>query len=274
VRIAVYGSGVATAPGRPPAHLVPLLGADDALDVVPLRAVEFPHDPARHVLVELVHLDAALRARTTRPDAVFVDTFGEYALDAARARLDVPVVGAAEAAFERAAAIGAPFAIVTVWPRSLDWLYRDRLRRHDATSRCTGVWYVGEAVDAVRAQLRDDASGLAERALAACRTALGAGARSVVLGCTCMAPMADALAAALPVPVICASRAGLGAALQRARHASRSASRDAAPAALDALDAQVAAAVAALAVAAAEAGRAPDATTRGAACPVCVGAEP
>ncbi len=276
MRIAVYGSGVAAAPGRPPSHLVPLLGADDALEVVPLRATEFPHDPARLVVVELLHLDAALRARDAAPDAVFVDTFGEYALDAARAVLDVPVVGAAEAAFDRAAAQGGRFAIVTVWPRSLDWLYRDRLRRHDATARCSGVWYVGAAVDAVRAELRRADEALAARTLAACRAAVDSGARSIVLGCTCMAPMAAALAASLPVPVICASRSGLALALERGRDAARS--RDpatatpAASAATDALAARIGAAVAALgAASAAPQPVDPSAALPATDCPVCIG---
>jgi allantoin racemase len=225
MRIAVIGSGVRWSEGRPPAYLAAAAHPGVEPVGVPLRAGLFPYTPAEHVLVETLLLDAGLRALEQQSDAIFIDTFGEYALDAIRAVTDVPVIGAAEASIAAARAAGPRFAIVTVWPDSMRWIYDARLTRHDAGAACTGVTYVGSGggrgtgvavADRVRGEVATGAAALRAEVVSACRAAAAAGADSIVLGCTCMAPMHDELLAATPVPVICASRTGLHAAMDAA----------------------------------------------------------
>lgn len=233
MKIAIYGSGVPTGIGRPPGYLFDLMGPGEELAVVPLRGGAFPYGPADHVFVQLAMVDAAVRAAAEGADAICIDTFGEYGLDAARAAVDVPVVGAAEAAFAAAGVVGRRFEIVTVWPESFAWLYAERLRRHHADTRCTGVSYVGanasgtaiERVDAVRTDLELDRPGLLARTLDRCRAAVARGADTIVLGCTCMGPMQASLAAQLDVPVVCASRAAYAASVAAARLAVRTSRR-------------------------------------------------
>ncbi len=222
MRIAILASGVRTGPGRPPAYLLGL-EPEASLDVAPLRAKLFPYTPADLPLVTLDVLDAAFRAHGDGADAVLIDTFGEYALDAARAALDVPVVGAAEAAF---AAVGRRrFAVVTVWPPSMRWIYEDRFRRHEVAARCTGVFHVAplpadseaEALDRMRGEVREPTDVLRARVAAACDAAAASGAEVLVLGCTCMAPLLDDLRTRVSLPIVCPSRAGLYAAAAAAR---------------------------------------------------------
>lgn len=227
--VAILGSNLRWAGAKPPAHLDEAARASTTLTGVGLRALLFPYTPADHVLVEAVHLEAGLRALdgTPRPGAVFIDTFGEYALDALRAAIGVPIVGAAEAAIAAAARHAPRFGVVTVWPASLAWLYDARLARHAATARCVGVLYTGSArstsADAAQvvAQVRDEltsgAASLLDQVIADGRALVARGAGSVVLGCTCMAGMYDEIAAALDVPVVCPSRAGVLAAVDAAR---------------------------------------------------------
>lgn len=285
-RVAILGSGVRWSGARPPAYLE-VAGSVADLVGVGLGASVFPYSPAEHVLVEAIHLDAGLRALAERPGAIFIDTFGEYALDALRAATDVPVVGAAEAALVEASGHGPRFAIVTVWPASMTWLYEARLARHHAAAACVGVTYVGparatgvgvpdapwdahESVDRVREQVASGSDALLARVVDDCRTAARRGAHSIVLGCTCMAPMYEELAAALDVPVICASRAGLRRAVELATQV-RAADRtpDAA------LVSRARAAVAGIAAAAATGADAPAGAgitaDSGTGCPVCVG---
>jgi allantoin racemase len=254
-RVAILGSGVRWTGARPPAYLESA-GAAAELVGVGLGASVFPYTPAEHVLAETIHLDAGLRALEGRPGAILIDTFGEYAIDALRAATVVPVVGAAEAALAEAARRGPRFAIVTVWPASMAWLYASRLARHDAARSCVGVHHVGPAgvtaaealtggvlvpgqrsasplatdvvsadafaaashgaVDRVREQVAAGSEALFARVVGACHAAIAAGADSIVLGCTCMAPMYEQLAATLPAPVVCASRAGLERAVELA----------------------------------------------------------
>jgi allantoin racemase len=225
--VAILGSGVRWPSGGAPGYLADAARDGVAIAGVGLRAPLFPYTPADHVLVEAVHLDAGLRALDTRPAAIFIDTFGEYALDALRAAVAVPVIGAAHAAIDAASRHGPRFAIVTVWPSSLAWLYDARLARHGAGARCTGVTYTGDsrahatdataAVEHVRGEVASGAAALIDRVIEDCRAAIARGADSIVLGCTCMAPMYDALVAGVGAPVVCASRAGLAASIDAAR---------------------------------------------------------
>lgn len=227
--VAILGSNLRWAGAKPPAHLHDAARTGTTLTGVGLRAPLFPYTPADHVLVEAVHLEAGLRAYdgTPRPGAILIDTFGEYALDALRAALAVPIVGAADAALAAAERHAPRFGIVTVWPASLAWLYDARLARHGATARCVGVIYTGSARSAstdatqivarVRDELTAGATSLLDQVIADCRTLVARGAGSIVLGCTCMAGMYDAIAAAIDVPVVCPSRAGIEAAVEAAR---------------------------------------------------------
>lgn len=270
MRIGVLGSGVRWTGGRPPAYLLDATGSHELVGAG-LRGGLFPHTPADGVLVDAAHLDVGYRLLEQRPDALFVDTFGEYALDALRSATGLPVVGAAEATIAAAASLGRRFAIVTVWPASMDWLYRARLRRHGAESLCSAVAYVGTGtpVDRLRADVAAGADGLAARVVEACRTAATAGVDSIVLGCTCMAPMHGMLAAAVSVPVLCASRTGLAAAIAAAE-AGIPPSVAAYPRAARSLATRVAAAVDALADPAGPAAE----LDAGSGCPVCVGPSP
>jgi allantoin racemase len=224
--VAILGSNLRWSGGRPPAYLDDAARGGASIAGIGLRAPLFPYTPADHVLVEAVHLEAGFRALDVRPGAIFIDTFGDYALDALRSALGVPIVGAGEASLVAAARHGKRFGIVTVWPSSLAWLYDARLARNGATANCVGVTYTGSArststdgptvIAQVRDELTSGAMPLLDQVIADCRAAIARGADSIVLGCTCMAAMYDQVADALRVPVVCPSRAGLAASIEAA----------------------------------------------------------
>jgi len=174
----------------------------------------FPYTPLDALMTEAGHVDAVLRLCDSDTEAVLVDTFGEYGLEAMRSSVDVPVVGAAESGLAEARSHGDRFAIVTVWPESLDWLYRRQLLRHEASARCIGIRYLGGTqatektpVETLGAMQRGEPHWL-ERIRNAMRELEAQGASSIVLGCTCMSPIWPQLQDATGIPVICAARAG------------------------------------------------------------------
>jgi len=219
-RVLVLGSGPPPRAGELPVHLREQAARGIDWRIEPTRIGGFPFTPLDVVLTEVGHVDAALRAAPGSADAVLLDTFGEYGLAAMRSGLAMPVVGAAEAALAEARLAGPRFGIVTVWPESMDWLYQRQLRLLDARESCVGIRYVGGAAaseqtprETLGAMQRGD-DGWIARIASAMQALADAGASSIVLGCTCMAPVWEALAARATLPVICAARAGVRAVLR------------------------------------------------------------
>lgn len=210
--ILVVGGGPATA--TEPVHLRALRSPAAAWRIAAPRVGGFPFTPFDALLTEVGLVDCVLRETRHDTRAILVDTFGEYGIAAMRSAVDVPVIGAAEAAVTAAAAHGPAFGIVTVWPASLDWLYESQLRRLAVADRCIGVRYVGAGhADADTPGVTLDAmhSGSPvwlQRIVAAAESLADAGAHSIVFGCTCMAPLHAAVAAQCRIPVVCAAHAG------------------------------------------------------------------
>jgi allantoin racemase len=264
-RVLVLGSGPPPKVGQLHVHLREQAARGIGWRIEPTRVGGFPFTPLDVVLTELGHVDAALRAAPGSADAVLLDTFGEYGLAAMRSGLVMPVIGAAEAALAEARLAGPRFGIVTVWPESMDWLYQRQLRLLDSRENCVGIRYVGGAAaseqtprETLGAMHREDA-GWIGRIASAMQSLVDEGASSIVLGCTCMAPVWEALAGRASVPVICAARAGVRAVLSTLDSAGSHAATQGPPASITAVKALVD-----------FVDRGPAATDQDAACPVCI----
>lgn len=221
--VLVLGSGPQPRSAPLPPHLRDIAAPGIAWRLENTRLGGFPYTPLDALMTETGLVDAALRLRDAGTRAVLVDTFGEYGLAAMHSALDIPVIGSAEAALAEARAHGERFAIVTVWPASLDWLYRRQLLLHEAAERCIGIRYLGgaQASTAMPAEtigaMHRGAPDWLERIETSMRDCAAQGASSIVLGCTCMAPIWASLADRAGVPVICAARAGARATLTALR---------------------------------------------------------
>jgi allantoin racemase len=220
-RIAVLGSGTAR-PELPP-HF---LERNDAQPwAAPVRLSAFARTPYERLIVDVGYVDAAQQA-APRADAIFINSFADYGIDAMRAVLAIPVVGAGEAALTEAARRAGRFAIVTVWPESMGFLYDERLRALGLAERCVSIVHVspeselaklGTDGSVMERMHRQEARVLDELRNACNRVVAADGAECVVLGCTCMAPVGPALAAACAFPVLESSRLGLAASIAAAR---------------------------------------------------------
>ncbi len=213
----------------------PVLAAPDGIDVrlQELRVRAFARTPYDHLLVELAHVDAAETALADGCDALLIDTFGDYAIERIRTVSTVPVVGAGEAGIAEAADGGRRFSIVTVWPESMGWLYRERLANCAGGVACSGVHHVGaeEELDrvgtaaGVKARMIRGEGATVDAIVAACHRAVAQDSSdAVLLGCTCMSPIAAAVQSRCSFPVIDASEAGLRSAYHVVR-SGRSATR-------------------------------------------------
>lgn len=209
-----------------PAHLAELASIDVEPRIVNPRLSAFAFTPYERLVVDVGHVDAAQQGEREGAAAIFVNTFADYGLEAMRAVLTIPVIGAGEATLQAAARGGRSFAIVTVWPRSLGYLYDERLRALALAEQCVAVRHVSPEEelghvgreDGVMERMHRGEPAIVEHLRLECERAVAEqGAECIVLGCTCMAPIGPALEAACRVPVLEASRVGFRAALAAVR---------------------------------------------------------
>lgn len=203
----------------------PLLHApvDSGIDVmrVPMRVPGFARNQYDRFFVALGHIDAAERAVADGCDAIFIDTFGDYGIAEIRLAVPVPVIGAGEAGIAAASANGTRgFSIVTVWPQSMHYLYKERLDNSPGGDCCRRVEHalpeselqkVGTDAFVKNRMVRHDASIIDVLAGCVQQVADEDGVGTVLLGCTCMAPIAPAIQERVSVEVIEGTRAGLAA---------------------------------------------------------------
>jgi len=186
-----------------------------------LRFRVLARTPYEHLFTELGTLDVAERAIDDGCDVVYVDTFGDYAVERIRALTSVPVLGAGEESIRHAARAHESFSIVTVWPESMRYLYDLRLTATPGGRQCRGVHHLSDddelerigRRDGVKARMGRHEGDIVDDLAALCRRALDEDrSEAVLLGCTCMSPVADALRDRLDVPVLDPSAIGLAAA--------------------------------------------------------------
>lgn len=212
--VAMINSDQKTAPPLPDPE-----GVDTRLYDLRLRV--FARTPYEHLFTELGTVEAAERALHDGCDAIYVDSFGDYGVERIRAMTDVPVIGAGEAALAAAGAEGRRFSIVTVWPESMRYLYEDRISTCAGGEGCVGVHHLGDETEldligsdlGVKARMTaGDHEVVAELAALCARVVEQDRPDVILLGCTCMAPVHERLAAHCEVPVLEPSQLGLTAA--------------------------------------------------------------
>ena len=224
MKIGVIGSG--TAATDLPAHLLEL-GRDGVVPhLVNPRLSTFASTPYERLVVDLGYVDAAQAAAADGCDALFINSMADYGIEAMRAAVAIPVVGAGEAALRQGGRARRRFAIVTVWPASMRFLYDERLRAGGLESQCVSISHLSDEAelsrlgsdDGVMPRMHRGERALVARLAALCEDAVRKdGAECIVLGCTCMAPVAAAIAVTCSVPVIESSRAGFLATIAAAR---------------------------------------------------------
>jgi allantoin racemase len=192
--------------GPPPGLLSPDVVVEDvemAFELHPATAVEM-------LLVDAAALDAAIRAERRGFDAVFINSTSDYGLRPARAALSIPIVGAGQASMLLACQLGHRFGLVSIWPESTRALHEVQLREYQLVDRCATMRFVTAEEEMgdldqesnFYTQTQSGASVIIERVLGEIGTAIDEGCDAIVLGCTCMHPIAAELADRADVPVI------------------------------------------------------------------------
>ncbi len=217
-RIGIIGTGAApTGSNIPPAPIREIAAEGFAPELIEPRLRTFPMTPYDRGLTALAYLDCALEAEKAGFDAVFINTVGDYGIDEIKSATGMVVVGAGEATMAMCVNTGRRFSIVTIWPPKLNFIQHERLSSCGMQSRCVSVRNVQtdrevegvEQAAATTAGLKDRNESLKKRIIGAIHAAVTEdGADTIMLGCTCMAPLGPEIAAEVNVPVFESMRTG------------------------------------------------------------------
>ena len=206
-RIAVLGTGFRpTGNQTAPKEIAAIAGGGFLPELVEPRFGAFPRTPYDRGLAAIGNIDAGITAAANGFSAIFLNTFGDYGIVELRSALHIPVIGAGEAAMTLASTLGRRFAIVTVWPRSMNFIYDERLAACLMRERCAGIVNIlgdldivaterGDPDDPVTA-MRAGSGAIVDRIVAGAEAVLADGdVDTIILGCTCMAPIGNTVAA-------------------------------------------------------------------------------
>lgn len=217
-RIGIIGTGAGyEGNATPPAPIAELAGQGFSPELIETRLRTFPMTPYDRGLTSLAYIDCAIEAEKSGFDAVFINTVGDYGIDEIRSATDLLVVGAGEATMAMCANVGRYFSIVTIWPPKLNFIYEERLRSTGMENHCVSVRNVlsDDEVEGIAGAgaavmgLKDGNASLKDRIVKEVESAvLEDGADTIMLGCTCMAPIAPEISERVTVPVLESMRSG------------------------------------------------------------------
>lgn len=217
-RIGVIGTGAGICnTSEPPVPIAEVAGEGFAPELIETRLRTFPMTPYDRGLTVLAYVDCAIEAEKAGFDAVFINTFGDYGIDEMRSATSIVVVGAGEATMATSCNTGRRFSIVTIWPPKLNFIYQERLRSTGMEARCASVRNVLfdaeveglEGAGAAVTSLKDGHASIVDRVMEQIEKAVqDDGADTIILGCTCMAPIGILVAERASVPVLESMRTG------------------------------------------------------------------
>jgi allantoin racemase len=139
-----------------------------------------------------------VRERHDAVDAIMVNCFADPAVDAAREMTDKVVLGPAETSMSVALHLGSRFSVISILPNTAPWV-RWQARKLGIESRLASAIGIDIPVLGLEKDLEETADKIVKAAKQAIKTD---GAEVIVLGCTGMAAVAQAVREQLFVPLV------------------------------------------------------------------------
>ena len=139
-----------------------------------------------------------VRERHETVDAIMINCFADPAVDAAREITDKVVLGPAETSMSVALHLGAKFSVISILSNTAPWV-RWQARKLGIESRLASAIGIDIPVLGLEENPEETTSEIVEAAKSAIERD---GAEAIVLGCTGMAAVAQAVREQLPVPLV------------------------------------------------------------------------
>lgn len=201
-RIAILGTGDADMPDA--STPLPILDAAREFrpELFTVPGAVFPDSPRARETCALAYLEAGLTAETNGYAGLYINTVGDYGLQELRKASTIPVSGAGEGAILTATGAKKRFVFVTIWPPALRFIYDAILDATASVDSCLAVHHLSDdmALNTLgqKGNFVEEMQACAvtsmKRIREACYKGLeDDGADVIILGCTCMQPVAALL---------------------------------------------------------------------------------
>ena len=148
------------------------------------------------------YFDAGMAAAADGAEALFINTVGDYGVTKLQTALDIPVSGAGAGALRQALRHAERFSILTLWPPGMRFIYEMMMSESGLSDFCSEILHLSS--DNILASESGPAEAM--KTFQACGvttiekvvqsiTALSTRHPddAIVLGCTCMYPLARVL---------------------------------------------------------------------------------
>ena len=146
-KLAILGTGDAPTPD--PTIPEPIRAAARHFEpvLVGVPGAVFPDSPASRETCARAYLQAGSHAVRDGYAGVYINTVGDYGLAELRKACGIPVTGAGEGAIRTAQRSGRRFAIVTIWPPALRFIYDAVLDDAQAVADCVAIHHLSDDPD-------------------------------------------------------------------------------------------------------------------------------
>ena len=162
----------------------------------------FPGSTQERLICEQAYFDAGMAAAADGAEALYINTVGDYGVTKLKTALDIPVSGAGAGALQQALQRADRFSILTLWPPGMRFIYDMMMNESGLSDFCSEILHLSS--DNILASQSGPAEAM--KTFQACGvTTIEKVVRSItelstrhpddaiVLGCTCMYPLARVL---------------------------------------------------------------------------------
>lgn len=180
----------------------PLRDAAISCRLLTVPGAVFPGSTQERLICEQAYFDAGMAAAADGAEALYINTVGDYGVTKLQTALDIPVSGAGAGALRQALRHAERFSILTLWPPGMRFIYEMMMNESGLSDFCSEILHLSS--DNILASKSGPAETM--KTFQACGfatiekvvqsiTALSTRHPhdAIVLGCTCMYPLARIL---------------------------------------------------------------------------------
>ena len=162
----------------------------------------FPGSIQERQICEQAYFDAGMAAAAEGAEALYINTVGDYGVTKLQTALDIPVSGAGAGALRQALRHAERFSILTLWPPGMRFIYEMMMSESGLSDFCSEILHLSSdnilasesgPVEAMKTFQACGATTIENVVRSITALSTRHPGDTIVLGCTCMHPLARVL---------------------------------------------------------------------------------